>query len=282
MGKMMSLWVFEPFYPSFDGHLWTVRIEFRSSIYLYASLLALARVRNFIRLAALFLASGYCFYWGRWEIVLFFWGACIAQFDIMRQEWSTPNQPAVQQPPLQTLPQMIISAPAEDVEKSARDPTSSHHRTDSKPMATTVSQPTDPSDLEAITTIPQQSWRTRISFILLIALSYAIWTPCFLFSLFLLSSPTSFPTKAPGYITINRLLPNTYSNDTKKFFIPSLGAAALVLCLTLARRPSGGDGFPIAHRVLNTWISDVCAVPDPRPDHAHGWVLGAAFGVEDV
>jgi hypothetical protein len=62
MGKMMSLWIFEPFYPRFDGHLWTVRIEFRSSIYLYASLLALARVRSFIRLAALFLASGYCFY----------------------------------------------------------------------------------------------------------------------------------------------------------------------------------------------------------------------------
>lgn len=256
MGKMMSLWVFQPFYPSFDGHLWTVRIEFRSSIYLYASLLALARVRTFIRLAALSLASGYCFYWGRWENVLFFWGACVAQFDIVRQARSAAaKQLAERQQPRQTLPQVTISAPAEDVEKSAADPTSSHRRTDSQTIATPPPPPpTDPSKLEAPPTIAPQSWRTRIRFLLLTTLSYAIWTPCFLFSLFLLSSPTSFSAKAPGYITINRLLPNPYSDDTKKFFIPSLGATALVLCLTLARPASGGDRLPVTHRVLNTWL----------------------------
>ena len=38
----------------------------------------------------------------------------------------------------------------------------------------------------------------------------------------LLSSPTSFPIKAPGYITVNRLLPDPYSDDVRKFFISTL------------------------------------------------------------
>lgn len=255
MSRMMSLWVFQPFYPSFDGHLWTVRIEFRSSIYLYASLLALARVRTIIRLAALFVVSGYCFYWGRWENVLFFCGACIAQFDIMRQDRpATAKQLPEPQQPLPSLPQVTISAPAEDVEKSAADATSSHRCTDSNPSATPTSPATDPFKLEAPLTNPAQSWRKRIALLLLRTLSYTIWTPCFLFSLFLLSSPTVLPAKAPGYITINRLLPNPYSDGNKKFFIPSLGATGLVLCLTLARHGTGGDRLPATHRVLNTWL----------------------------
>jgi peptidoglycan/LPS O-acetylase OafA/YrhL len=255
LGKMMSIWVFQPFFPSFDGHLWTVRIEFRSSIYLYAALLALARVRTYFRLVALFLASGYCFYWGRWEAVLFFWGACIAQFDIIRQERYARIQLAEQQQPrLQSPPQLVISAPTEDVEKAAADPAaSSHPPTDSPPIAATTSSPNKASKPEPPISTPPQSWRTRLTFLLLITLSYLVWTPSFLLSLFLLSSPTLFPTKAPGYITLNRLLPNPYTHDTKKFFIPSLGATGLVLCLTLARS-QGSPHLPLTHRALNTWL----------------------------
>jgi peptidoglycan/LPS O-acetylase OafA/YrhL len=255
MGKMMSIWGFQLFYPTFDGHLWTVRIEFRSSIYLYAALLALARVRTYFRFVALFLVSGYCFYWGRWEAVLFFWGACIAQFDVIRQERCARIQLAEQQQPrLQSPPQLVISAPTEDVEKAAADPAaSSHPPTDSPSIAAATSSSNEASKPEPPTSIPPRSWRTRLAPLLLTTLSYLLWTPSFLLSLFLLSSPTLFSTRAPGYITLNRLLPNPYAPDAKKFFVPSLGAAGLVLCLTLARS-QGSPHLPLTHRALNIWF----------------------------
>jgi peptidoglycan/LPS O-acetylase OafA/YrhL len=100
------------------------------------------------------------------------------------------------------------------------------------------------------------------------------WTPSFLISLFLLSSPTSLPTKGPGYITINRLLPNPYSVDTKKFFIPSLGAAGLVLCLTLAR-PASGDAqhLPTTHHILNTWPAQYLGKVMFAPYLVHGPIM---------
>jgi hypothetical protein len=74
---------------------------------------------------------------------------------------------------------------------------------------------------------------TLINFQLLTTPPYSPQMPSFRFYLFLFSSLTSFPINAPGYIAVNRHPPRPYSDDTKKFFIPTFGAAGLVLCLHL-------------------------------------------------
>jgi hypothetical protein len=150
-------------------------VGFRSSIYLYVSLLALARVRTYFRHASLLLASGYCFYWGLWEAVLFFWGVCVAQLDIIRQEWYAQRQHTERQRLPRTPPQIVISALVEDVEKSATDPASSNHLTNLIPTAPCLVG-VDQFTLET-TTITQLSWRTRINFLLSTTPSYTILRP---------------------------------------------------------------------------------------------------------
>jgi peptidoglycan/LPS O-acetylase OafA/YrhL len=90
INTMMSIWEFKPFYPSHDHHLWSIREQYRGSMYLYAGLLALARTRESARLVFFVLLDCYLLWWGRWEIALFFLGALIAQVEIIRQGDRSP------------------------------------------------------------------------------------------------------------------------------------------------------------------------------------------------
>jgi peptidoglycan/LPS O-acetylase OafA/YrhL len=85
INMMMSIWEFKPFYPSHDHHLWSIREQYRGSMYLYAGLLLLSRTREPARLFIFVLLDCYLLWWGRWEIALFFLGALIAQLEIIRQ-----------------------------------------------------------------------------------------------------------------------------------------------------------------------------------------------------
>jgi peptidoglycan/LPS O-acetylase OafA/YrhL len=85
INTMMSIWEFKPFYPSHDHHLWSIREQYRGSMYLYVGLLALARTRESARLVFFVILDCYLLWWGRWEIALFFLGALIAQIEIIRQ-----------------------------------------------------------------------------------------------------------------------------------------------------------------------------------------------------
>ncbi|KAI9741244.1 MAG: hypothetical protein M1834_002960 [Cirrosporium novae-zelandiae] len=95
LNLMTSCWHWDNFYPEYDPHLWTIPVEYRSSLVLFLVLLALAKCRVAVRLALLFAAICYCIHWDRWEIFLFLSGMFIAQVDLIllgrREKISTPN-----------------------------------------------------------------------------------------------------------------------------------------------------------------------------------------------
>lgn len=81
---LTDFWLTKNFYPAHDHHLWTIPIEFRSSIILFVSLLGLANLGNNLRFVALGFLGIYCFSHDRWGEALFLFGACSAQLEIIR------------------------------------------------------------------------------------------------------------------------------------------------------------------------------------------------------
>ncbi|KAF5534534.1 hypothetical protein FMEXI_11257 [Fusarium mexicanum] len=63
----------------YDSHLWTIPIQFRASMIVYLTLLALARARVCVRGTALVFLSLYSLQQGRWEMYLFFAGVFLAE-----------------------------------------------------------------------------------------------------------------------------------------------------------------------------------------------------------
>jgi peptidoglycan/LPS O-acetylase OafA/YrhL len=71
---------------AYNPHLWTLSVEFRSSIALFMVLLALARTRAVWRLAGLGGMVMYCYYTSAWAEWLFFAGAFLAQVKMIQDE----------------------------------------------------------------------------------------------------------------------------------------------------------------------------------------------------
>ncbi|KAF4423157.1 acyltransferase [Fusarium acutatum] len=63
----------------YDSHLWTIPIQFRASMIVYLTLLALARARVWVRGTALVFLCLYSLQQGRWEMYLFFAGVFLAE-----------------------------------------------------------------------------------------------------------------------------------------------------------------------------------------------------------
>jgi peptidoglycan/LPS O-acetylase OafA/YrhL len=72
-----------PSYPHYDPHLWTVPIEYRSSMVLAAILLSLFRCRGPVRLFLMVVTLVFFTISDRWELVCFLAGAILCQIDLM-------------------------------------------------------------------------------------------------------------------------------------------------------------------------------------------------------
>ena len=70
--------------PSYDQNLWTLPIEFRNSMYLYGTLLALSRLRSNMRLLFTSGIVMFCCYKAHWDIMLFISGMLLADLHIHR------------------------------------------------------------------------------------------------------------------------------------------------------------------------------------------------------
>lgn len=94
---LVSTWrwfnVWEPRNHLYDVHLWTLPVEFRSSMILFMALIAFARTRARIRLVMLFGCTIYCHYTNSWEGWLFFAGSFLAQLRILQEEAN--SQPSI-------------------------------------------------------------------------------------------------------------------------------------------------------------------------------------------
>ncbi|KAL2017670.1 hypothetical protein VTK56DRAFT_1884 [Thermocarpiscus australiensis] len=77
--------------PAYDIHLWTIPIEFAHSMLLFIVVLALARVRLRVRLAAVLGLMGYCLACGKWAGFEFLAGLFLAEIHVLQarrvKEW---------------------------------------------------------------------------------------------------------------------------------------------------------------------------------------------------
>lgn len=193
MGKLTSVWDWRPFYPLHDPHLWTIQYEFRSSLVLYLLLLLVAKVRTYARLGILFVFSIYCLSWDRWEIVLYLWGSCLAQWDIIRAENRQLRRGTLllTDKELDELPPVLSS---------------------------------DSSASPAFRFPPLSSPQIKRKF------NQGIYGAGFVLALWLLSAPKVGFTTEYGYQALSRLIPSFYSRKEK--FLPTLGSVLLLWLLT--------------------------------------------------
>ena len=85
MGRLVTdVWGWGLYYNNYDPHLWTIPLEFRSSMLLFLSLLGFSRLRPLPRLVAMLALCSLCFiYWARWEVFLFLAGMLFAELDLV-------------------------------------------------------------------------------------------------------------------------------------------------------------------------------------------------------
>lgn len=85
VGTLVSnVWCWDLYFNNYDPHLWTIPLEFRSSIVLFVTILGFSRVRPLPRLTLLFaMVSLSLVYWARWEVFLFLAGMMFAELDLI-------------------------------------------------------------------------------------------------------------------------------------------------------------------------------------------------------
>lgn len=66
---------------AYDVHLWTIPVEFRCSMYLFVTLIGLARVRTRLRFLFLWVIIAFTYRNNRWELLLFYFGMMLAEYD---------------------------------------------------------------------------------------------------------------------------------------------------------------------------------------------------------
>lgn len=65
----------------YSSQMWTIPVEFWTSLLLFLAINGLAKVAIVFRLVALVMMASYSLYILRWDISLFLWGSCIAELS---------------------------------------------------------------------------------------------------------------------------------------------------------------------------------------------------------
>ncbi|KFY26175.1 hypothetical protein V491_01404 [Pseudogymnoascus sp. VKM F-3775] len=77
--------------PPYDGHLWTIPIEYHGSIIVFLALLCVAKMRPWLRLCALAGFSVYNLWATHWEIIIFLTGALFCDVHFARDSIPFPS-----------------------------------------------------------------------------------------------------------------------------------------------------------------------------------------------
>jgi peptidoglycan/LPS O-acetylase OafA/YrhL len=87
-----------PYYPHYDPHLWTIPIEYRSSMLLAMCLLSFSQCRPVARLSLSLAAILFCIIWDRWEIVCFLSGSMLCEIDMASNALGNPPSDVDEEP----------------------------------------------------------------------------------------------------------------------------------------------------------------------------------------
>ncbi|OQU96592.1 hypothetical protein CLAIMM_02651 [Cladophialophora immunda] len=201
--RQLSYWAREMFdltnifapgsvYPYHDQHLWSILAELKGSIFLYMILMGTAQCQKYVRLAGLCIMTVMFFLWNHWEIWVYIIGAVVAQIDLLLTEHE-------QEKKLTLVPNRLPPSPPHSPKPDYKPP---------------------PSWSDYVST-PPKGWL------------YGLRVLGFLLAFYFLSYPIDGSRDyAPGYMTLNKLIPEWM--DRKDKFYPNLGTGLLLFLLARA------------------------------------------------
>ena len=73
-----------PYSPPYNGHLWTIPIEFYGSMVVFVMVLCFCRCRTWIRFSSIGFISLCCLHYERWDLFLFLSGILLAEMSLLR------------------------------------------------------------------------------------------------------------------------------------------------------------------------------------------------------
>ncbi|KAH0830846.1 hypothetical protein AYO21_11774 [Fonsecaea monophora] len=216
--RQMSYWAREMFdltnifthgavYPYHDQHLWSILAELKGSIFLYLILIGTAQCKKYVRLAGLCVMTVMFFLWNHWEIWVYIIGAVVAQIDLLLTERE-------QEKKLTLVPDRLPPSPPHSPKPDYKPP---------------------PTWSDYVSTPPKAGLR-------------ALRVLGFLLAFYLLSYPIDGSRDyAPGYMTLNKLIPAWMERKDK--FYPNIGTGLLLLLLARADPDTS-----IWRRILNSSV----------------------------
>ncbi|KKK15632.1 hypothetical protein ARAM_007035 [Aspergillus rambellii] len=90
--RLMNPFDWGLYYNNYNPHLWTIPVEFRSSIVLFLTILATSRLKSVARVSVVSGLVWFCMRWGRWDVVLFLAGMLMAEADLIQGIWDRPRE----------------------------------------------------------------------------------------------------------------------------------------------------------------------------------------------
>ena len=198
-------------YPYHDQHLWSILSEMRASLQLYGILFAVAQCKPQIRITAMSFLTVMYFLWNHWEVWVYILGAIVAQADLMLTEHDKAERESLD------FTKHRDDLPNGDAHTNGHVVQSNGHAI---PPAPQVSRPS-----HEFPRIPSSTTGSYTPY-----LRSLIRYLAFLAAFYLLSYPIDGSRDyAPGYILLNRLIPEWMLRKDK--FYPNIGTAILLLLL---------------------------------------------------
>jgi peptidoglycan/LPS O-acetylase OafA/YrhL len=92
LATLMNPFDYNLYYNYYNPHLWTIPLEFRSSLILFIVILGTSRLVAPVRMTVVSALIWFCMRYGRWEIVLFLFGMLMAEVDLINGTWEQPKR----------------------------------------------------------------------------------------------------------------------------------------------------------------------------------------------
>lgn len=93
MNDLMNIWTWGVRSFDYDIHLYTIPIQFRTSMIIFVVVIGLARIRTPARVLILACLFGYCMWMGRWEVALYFGGTLLTEYNLIQLEKASSSGP---------------------------------------------------------------------------------------------------------------------------------------------------------------------------------------------
>lgn len=197
MRRLTNIFALKNAYSELDPHLWTTILQFRAQMHIYFILLAVSRLREYIRLTAFFGFLLLYLSWDRWEIALYMAGVIIAQLHVLREKNHRSGVNSLPQTEKDGVEVQASSIPTQSSANTAR------------PRLALVRRSSRPVRL----------------------IRHLLTASAFTFCLYLLSyANLSYKYPSPGFEWLNPLIPTWFSWKSK--FWPGVGTCFFLYLMT--------------------------------------------------